>query len=241
MGLSTVRETGASPECEGTRAAIEQLKARQIRAVIFDLDGVIADSHILHERAWRDLLGEAGQTPTADLSEIVRAGKTRNDTLKTLFPEYSSQELISLGTRKDTLYQENSGELRPVAGVIEWIRELHREGFSLAVATSASRQRALSALHQFGVEHLFKAIVTASEVAAGKPDPAVFLAAADTLGIEPNRTLVIEDSEAGLVGAKDAGMKCAFYSPGSNNPRTMAVQPDFVLHAFGPECLWSFI
>ncbi len=237
MGLSTVPETRASPEREGTRAASVQVEARQIRAIIFDLDGVIADSHALHERAWRDLLGEVGQTPAADVSEIVREGKTRSDILKRLFPEYSSQELTSLGKQKDALYQKNSKDLRPIAGVIEWIRELHREGFSLAVATSASRQRALCALRQFDVEHLFKAIVTASDIAAGKPDPALFLAAADALGIEPSEALVIEDSEAGLAGAKNAGMNCAFYSPGSNDPRAMAVQPDLVLHSFGPGCL----
>jgi HAD superfamily hydrolase (TIGR01509 family) len=203
------------------------------------LDGVIADSHALHERAWRDLLGEVGQTPTADLSEIIRQGKTRQDILKTLFPGCSSEELAALGMRKDTLYHKNSGCLRAVAGVIEWIRELHREGFSLAVATSASRQRALGALRHFGVEHLFKVIVTASEIAAGKPDPALFLAAADALGIELSQILVIEDSEAGLAAGKAAGMRCALFSPHSNGPRPMAVRPDFVLDAFGPGCLRS--
>jgi HAD superfamily hydrolase (TIGR01509 family) len=215
------------------------LPARQIRAVIFDLDGVIADSHALHERAWRDLLGEVGQMSPADISDIIRQGKTRADILQTLFPRCSSQELASLGIRKDALYQKQSGRLRPIAGVIEWIRGLHREGFLLGVATSASRQRALEVLRQFGVEHLFQAIVTASEIGAGKPDPALFLAAADALGIEPDEALVIEDSEAGLVGAKAAGMKCAFYCPAPDGVGAMAAQPDFVLHAFDPECLRS--
>src|SRR5581483_6444537 len=164
MGSSTVSGTSVSSERESRRAATARLETRQIRAIIFDLDGVIADSHTLHERAWRDLLGAMGQAPTADFSKILRQGKTRKDILKTLFPGYPNQELISLGVKKEALYQEKSGDLPPVAGVIEWIRELDRQGLSLAVATSASRQRALRALRQFGIEHLFKVIVTASEI-----------------------------------------------------------------------------
>ncbi len=236
MGLSTVSERSASPKQESAHSAIAEL-TREIRAIIFDLDGVIADSHALHERAWRDLISETGRTPTAELSKIVREGRTRKDILKTLFPGYSSEELVSLGARKDTLYEENSSCLRPVAGVLEWIQELDREGFSLAVATSASRQRAVSALRQFGIERVFEAIITASDIAAGKPDPALFLAAASALGVEPSQMLVIEDSEAGLAGAKAAGMKCALYSPDSNGLPAMAVEPDFVLKAFGLGCL----
>ena len=237
MGLSTVSDASAPPEGEDARSVTEKLEALEIRAVIFDLDGVIADSHALHERAWRELLLEVDESPTAELADVVRQGKPRSEILKMLFQGRSSQELAKLGARKDVLYQENSARLQPVEGVIGWIRELHDRGFLLAVATSAARERALDTLRQFGVEALFPVIVTASDVPAAKPDPALFLTASEALGIEPSRTLVIEDSEAGLAGAKAAGMKCAFYSPRGHSARASIVEPDFVLRAFDRESL----
>jgi HAD superfamily hydrolase (TIGR01509 family) len=232
MSLSTVPETSAPPECEDARSVAEELNLFRIRAVVFDLDGVIADSHALHERAWRDLLNEMGKSPTDEFADVIRQGKPRKEILKTFFPGRSSQELTDLGARKDTLYRENSARLRPVEGVIAWIRELHDRGFLLAVATSAARQRTLDTLRQFGIETLFQVIVTASDVAAGKPDPALFLAAADALGIEAGRVLVIEDSEAGLAGAKTAGMKCALYNPRRQSLQASAVQPDLFVRTF---------
>jgi beta-phosphoglucomutase len=232
MGLSTVSDASAPPEQEHGRSVTRELEALEIRAVIFDLDGVIADSHALHEHAWRELLREMGESPTAELPDIVRQGKPRSEILRTFFPGRSGRELADLGARKDALYQENSARLLPVEGVIGWIRELQDRGFLLGVATSATRQRALDTLRQFGIEALFHVIVTASDVAAGKPDPALFLTAANALGIEPSRALVIEDSEAGLAGAKAAGMKCAFYSPRRHSVQASVVRPDFVLRTF---------
>lgn len=232
MGLSTVSGASAPPKCEDARSVTEELDALGIRAVIFDLDGVIAESHALHERAWRDLLNEMGGSPTDEFADVIRQGKPRKEILETFFPGRSSQELTDLGARKDAFYRENSARLRPVEGVIGWIGELYNRGFLLAVATSAARQRTLDTLRQFGIETLFQVIVTASDVAAGKPDPALFLAAANALGIEAGRVLVIEDSEAGLAGAKAAGMKCAFYSPHRQILQASAVQPDYILRTF---------
>lgn len=186
----------------------------EIRGIIFDLDGVIADSHPIHEKAWRTLIRETdANVPDAELAFVIRQGKTRAEVMQALLPD---RDRVLLGQRKDQLYTEYAQELQPIEGVIAWIEELRALAVPLAIATSGSRSRALDTLARFGIDKHFKTVITSTEIPAGKPDPALFLAAARALGTEPKETLVVEDSAAGLQAARAAGMPCLFYSPDSS-------------------------
>lgn len=208
------------------------------RAVIFDLDGVIADSHPVHEIAWRTLLTELGRSvPNAELSSIIRQGKTRKEILKLLFPGMSSDDEITIGDRKNELFLANGESLRPVRGVLAWIRELSEYGVPLAIATSAARERARDTLARFGIADLFRAVITPSEIPAGKPDPALFLAAAAALAARPAEALVVEDSPSGLVAAKAAGMQTIFYCPEVCDPEIAALRPDYIIQEFSASSL----
>lgn len=208
------------------------------RAVIFDLDGVIADSHPVHEIAWRALLTELRRTvPSTELSLIIRQGKTRKEILKLLFPGMSSDDEITIGNRKNELYLANGESLGPVRGVLAWIRELNDYGVPLAVATSAARERALDTLARFGIAHLFQAVITSSEIPAGKPNPALFLVAAEALAVKPAEALVVEDSPSGLTAAKAAGMQTIFYCPEVCDPEIVALTPDYVIEEFSASSL----
>ena len=202
-----------------------------IRGIIFDLDGVIADSHPVHEKAWRVLLQEAGRSVSdVELAAAVRTGKTRGEILKTLLPD---RDAVALGERKNQLYYENAQQLRPVAGVIEWIKELRELSVPLAVATSVSRSRAFDTLTRFGLENTFEAVITSSEIPAGKPDPALFLAAAAALRTKPAETLVIEDSPAGVDAARAAGMPCVCYTPEGCSAAELTIA-DFSVDSLAP-------
>ena len=203
------------------------------RAIIFDLDGVIADSHPVHEIAWRALLTELGHNiPNAEITAVIRQGKTRNEILKLLLPGINSRDGVAIGNRKNELYVANMKSLRPVSGVLEWISQLSERGVPLAVATSASRPRAVDTLAQFGAAQYFKAVITSSEIPAGKPDPGLFLAAAEALAVKPAEALVVEDSIFGLIAAKAAGMQTLFYCPGGCDAGITALKPDYIVDEF---------
>jgi HAD superfamily hydrolase (TIGR01509 family) len=202
----------------------------EFRGVIFDLDGVIADSHPAHETAWRKLLLEVGHDLSgAELAALVRQGKTRSEILRTIFPHISKADELRWGNRKGALYDACKTSIMPVPGVLEWINELRSLSVPLALATSASRDRAYSTLAAFGIRNCFQAVVTASDVSAGKPDPELFVTAAASIGVEPDSILVVEDSPAGLVAAHAAGMHALFYSPDGGSP---GLPLDFVIPAF---------
>lgn len=181
-------------------------------AILFDLDGVVADTHDLHRRAWRRLLSEVWPALTVSDSELefVREGCKRADILRHFLGPLSDEEIVRYGQRKNELFMQESvsNGLRPIAGAIEFLAELEASDVRKALATSASRNRTYHVLDELGLKTRFCAVVTAEDVAAGKPDPEVFYLAAQRAHARPETCLVIEDSCAGVRAAKAANMAC---------------------------------
>jgi beta-phosphoglucomutase-like phosphatase (HAD superfamily) len=96
----------------------------------------------------------------------------------------------------------------PVPGVVRLLRELHRSGIALALATSASTGRARCTLSELGVQNCFQNVLAAEDVAVGKPDPAIYTLATDRLKIAPQDVLAVEDAVSGVRAAVAAGLCC---------------------------------
>lgn len=190
----------------------------KIRAVIFDQDGVIADSEPLSGKTTQAVLRKHGIEMTPDekrdafgrkLSEIVRdvfAARNRHIDMDDIISEYmeSILELIEK-------------ELKPIENSIELVSFLKDSGFKVAIATSSGEKKMEATLKKFGIEELFDARVSSSEVKHGKPSPEIFLKAAKKLAVKPEHCAVIEDSSFGLQAAKTAGMfAIGFMSPNTH-------------------------
>jgi len=201
-------------------------------AVIFDLDGVIADTHPLHTIAWRRLLEEQGKKPTEAELAVIREGKKRTDILVQFFGALSAEEIYNLGVRKDELLRTASEKVKPVAGLIEFLDELETFQIPKAVATSASRLRAEKILSELHLSKRFVAVITGDDVQRGKPDPSIFLLAANHLGSRASEVLVIEDSIAGVRAAKSAGMKCVGLAAGDFTAVLYQSGADYVIPGF---------
>jgi HAD superfamily hydrolase (TIGR01509 family) len=178
-----------------------------ITTVIFDLDGLLADTEKLHWRAYHEALQAHG----ADLTESdyvehwVRAGKGIGDWLAqhglTLDP-------LVLRAHKSKRYLELlATELRPMAGALELLEKL-RGKKTLALASSSYRDAVDGVLQGLDIAHYFQAVVSGLDVARVKPAPDIFLAAAWQAGAMPSQCLVLEDAEKGVVAALEAGMSC---------------------------------
>ena len=179
-----------------------------LSAVIFDMDGVLVDSHPVHEKAWRCLLESLGRSITDQELEFVHDGRKREDILRHFFGELPEAELRQYGAIKARFFAEFAGEIQLVKGVREFVAALREAGVRLGVASSASRDRAEQILEQFELRRYFGAVVTGDDVAKGKPDPAVYLAACERLQADPGSSLVVEDAVSGVQGALAAGMRC---------------------------------
>jgi len=183
--------------------------ARPPFGAIFDWDGVIIDSAKLHEQSWHQLAGELGKS-IAPESFIRGFGMKSAQIIATIHHWATEPEQVAgLVQRKEALYRElvSKSDIRPLPGVVEWLHRLHEAGAPCAVASSTQRANIEAVLHRIGLERGFAAIVSAEDVSHGKPDPEVFLKAAERLELEPQRCLVFEDAYVGIEAGHAAGMK----------------------------------
>jgi beta-phosphoglucomutase len=179
-----------------------------LKGIIFDLDGVIVDSHPAHKKAWRALLRSLGRNVSEQQLEFVVEGHKREQILRHFLGELGEEEVRQYGALKDKYFADVAHEVSAVSGVLDFVDEAEAAGLALGVGTSAGRRRAEEMLERLGLRSRLHAIVTGDEVRAGKPDPAIFQVAAEQLGIASRNVLVCEDAVAGVQAAKRAGMKC---------------------------------
>ncbi len=180
----------------------------QLRGVIFDMDGVLVDSHEVHRKAWRLFFQTLGrEVPEAELRFILD-GRKRGDILRHFLGNCPDPELEEFGKRKDCIFRQMQLSVSPVPGVVRFVRELHRSGAALALATSAGRSRARSTLVELGLQNCFPVVVTGEDVLLGKPDAAIYCLACNRLGIGPEYLLAVEDAISGIRAAVGAGLRC---------------------------------
>ncbi len=182
--------------------------SNSIRAVIWDLDGVIIDSADEHRRAWQHLAREEGVSFT-DADFWSTFGWRNDDILAAKWGPLTPDEARALADRKEEYYRELIRETAaPLPGAMELMRGLHEAGFPQALASSAPVENIRLISDVLGLEHYLSALVSGETVPRGKPAPDIFLAAAKALGIDPANCLVIEDAVAGVEAAHAAGMRC---------------------------------
>jgi beta-phosphoglucomutase len=202
------------------------------QAVIFDVDGVLVDSYHAHCESWRALARETG----AEFTESQFAatfGRTSRDILRLHWDHLPlTDDLIArLDDRKEAIYREIVAAVFPIMdGAVEVIEQLHRAGFRLAFGSSGPAENVELAIERLGVREKIMAIVTGRDVRRGKPDPEVFLRAAERLQVEPRRCVVIEDAPAGIAAAHAAGMAAiALLSRGRAAADFQAEKPELMV------------
>jgi beta-phosphoglucomutase family hydrolase len=180
------------------------------RAVLWDLDGTLVDSEAFHWQSWRDTLAPEGLSVTYE--QFLASFGKKNDPImrEWLGAGYTPERAVRLADAKEADYRRliAAHGLTALPGAREWLTALHADGWKQAIVTSAPAANADVMLRALELASLFEAVVTAEDVAAGKPDPEVFLTAASRLGVPSSRCIVVEDAAAGIEGARRAGMRC---------------------------------
>jgi HAD superfamily hydrolase (TIGR01509 family) len=177
-------------------------------AVIFDMDGLMLDTERISLRVWQQAAGELGYVLDARVAEamIGRSAPANRVLLEAHFgPSFSYDALADLARARYLSVLAAEGVPRK-PGLVELLEFLEARGVPRAVATSTARDLARHKLDRAGVGRYFDVVVGGDEVVDGKPAPDIFLLAADRLGQEPARCVVLEDSGPGIRAARSAGM-----------------------------------
>ncbi len=204
-----------------------------IRCVIFDMDGVLIDSYHAHFESWRRVAEEEGVRYT-EKEFAWSFGRTSREIIRGTWgrPEYTDADITRIDSRKEALFRDIIARDFPTMdGARELIEALRAAGFRVAIGSSGPPENVALALGRLG-RHLFDGVVNGMDVQRGKPDPQVFLLAAERAGVEPHRSLVVEDARPGIEAASRAGMaSVALVSTGRTDEDFRPVHPDLVVHS----------
>lgn len=182
-----------------------------IKAVIFDLDGVIVSTDDCHYEAWKKMADEEGIYFDKTINNRLR-GVSRMESLEIVLERaekaYSEDEKLALVERKNSYYKEFITTLTPddiLPGAMNTLEELKANGIKVAIGSSSKNTPVI--LKQIGLSDYFDAVSDGNNITNSKPDPEVFLKAADMLDIPYGECMIVEDADAGIEAGKRAGMK----------------------------------
>jgi len=177
-------------------------------AAIFDMDGVLVDTYHAHYQSWLAMAEPEGLSFT-EAEFAPTFGRTSREIIAYFWGDgrYSDAEIAALDEQKEAAFRRIiEADFPAMPGARGLLEELHDAGFALAVGSSGPPENVDLVLERLGARRLFQAVVTGMDVTRGKPDPQVFLIAAERLGVPPERCAVIEDAPAGVTAANAAGM-----------------------------------
>jgi len=184
----------------------------QIKACLFDLDGVIVDTAKYHYIAWRELAAELGFEFTEEDNERLK-GVSRMTSLNILLEiggvTLSEEEKLRLAEKKNENYRTFILKMQPdeiLDGAEAFLKELKAKGIKIALGSAS--KNAMTILDRLQLTDLFEAIIDGTKVSKAKPDPEVFIKGAEALGVQADECVVFEDAEAGVEAALAGNMRC---------------------------------
>lgn len=176
---------------------------------IFDMDGVIVDNYLYHIDAWGEFCKRHGLN--FEVEDFTRKyfGKNNTDILQALFGKsLSITEIDMLGEEKEAIYRElYQPYIKPLDGLVDFMKELRIQGGKIAIASSAPQSNINFVVEKTCIKEYIDVSVNGNMVRLGKPNPDIFLKAAELLRIQPGKCLVFEDSFSGIQAAINAGMQ----------------------------------
>jgi beta-phosphoglucomutase len=198
------------------------------KAVLWDMDGVLVDTFEGHYQAWSRLFSELGHPFTREDFRRTFGMNNRNIFKALLDRELSEEEFQVLSDRKEQYFRDSvQGNIELLPGVADWLQRFQDMGLPQAVGSSAPQKNIDVHLAELQIGEYFEATVSGASL-PGKPDPAVFLLAAEQLGVDPADCLVFEDAVQGVQAAKNAGMRCVAVL--TTNPAEKLQQADLIVH-----------
>jgi beta-phosphoglucomutase len=183
----------------------------KIQAVIFDLDGVIVDTAQFHFIAWKELAAEWNYTLTPEDNEKLK-GVSRMDSVNKIAQwanvQTKPEQLLDIAYRKNEIYLRFCNQLTPqhvLPGISTLINTLKANGVFISLGSASKNARFV--LDKLGLLDVFDVVVDGNDVSKSKPNPEVFLKAAQRMGVSPEHCVVLEDAPAGIEAALAANMK----------------------------------
>ena len=199
------------------------------RGAIFDWDGVVINSATQHEASWERLSKECGKALPENHFKLGFGMKNEAIIPNLLGWSTVPTEIRILSLRKEAIYREVVREqgMTALPGIESWLQTLREAEIPCVIASSTHRENITTTFEVLGLGDFFAAIISAEDVKRGKPDPEVFLTAAQRIGVEPADAIVFEDALVGIAAAKAAGIRVVAVT--TTEPKEKLAHADWVV------------
>jgi HAD superfamily hydrolase (TIGR01509 family) len=176
------------------------------RALLFDLDGTLAETDSLHLPTWVDALEPYGVEVDEEFYRDKISGRSTAEIVRELLPELTDEQGRSIGDAKEASFRERASELEPLPGLVDFVERGRKRGMRIALVTNAPEENVKMILLALKLRDFFDTVVLADEVEAVKPDPAPYRAALEKTGVPAEEALAFEDSISGISSSVAAGI-----------------------------------
>ena len=197
-----------------------------LKALIFDMDGTLADSDPVHLQAFIEFLAPFGVTVDEEVYRTTISGRSNALIFADLLPNHSPEDRDRFADEKEAVFRRLATQMQPLGGLLELLDWAQAHDIRLGIVTNAPKANLTHTLESLTIADRFEILVSAEDVARGKPDPLPYRTALNRLAVLPDEAVVFEDSVAGVQAARAAGI----YTVG-----VLTGQPDTVLREAGAD------
>lgn len=206
-----------------------------IKGVIFDMDGVLVNNMSVHFEAFAAMAERYNLSSKQEMDFSHLNGRGNDDIINALFPQHivAQKGVEALAAEKETLYREiYAPKIRPTEGLCDLLKELANNNIRCAVGSSGPRVNVEFVLEKCNITPYFNVAISGDMVTKCKPDPEIFLTAAERLGLKPEECLVFEDAISGIRAAQAAGMKVIALTSSHTLEQLQEAIPDKIIEDF---------
>jgi HAD superfamily hydrolase (TIGR01509 family) len=215
--------------------------ALMLKALLFDLDGTLADTNSVHRVTWAEALRPYGYDVTWDFYREYITGRVTTEIVADLLPGFSAEEGREIIENKEADFRERAGTLKPLPGLLDFVEKGREKGMKIALVTNAPKENASTVLRVLGLDDAFDPVILADEVGSGKPDPAPYNAALEALGVSAEEAVAFEDSASGIDSSVAAGIATVGIASTQDPEELEGLGVDLVVRDFADPKLEAFI
>lgn len=212
-----------------------------LKALLFDLDGTLAQTNSVHHSTWVKVLEPHGYDVTWDFYRDRISGRLAPEIVTDLLPDLSDEEAQEMAEQKEAQFREQAGDLKPLPGLLELIEKGQERGMGIALVTNAPKENVLVVLDILGLDDTFEPVILAEEIGVSKPDPAPYQAALEALNVSAGEAVAFEDSPSGIASSVDAGIPTVGIASTHEPEELEKLGVDLVAQDFADPKLETFI
>ncbi|MGF1590172.1 MAG: HAD family hydrolase [Pleurocapsa sp.] len=212
-----------------------------LQAILFDLDGTLADTDSIHFAVWQDILVRFDLDIDRAFYRQRISGRTNSKIIKDILPQLSLEDAWKLATEKEETYRRIANSLLPTPGLDRLLNLIDKASIKKAVVTNAPEDNAIYMLKILRLTSTFPTVIMAKDAPPGKPDPAPYQLALSRLGVKSQKAIAFEDSAAGIRSAIGAGIYTIGITSSHSATDLLDAGASMTIKDFNDQQLWKLL